>query len=56
MSNRKIWKQQAIINPIKLKVKTNNKKIENPKIKKIFQLLEIDSDSNEEKKIKNKKK
>ena len=34
MNNRKIVKQKAIINPIKLKVKTNNKKIENPKIKK----------------------
>ena len=55
MNNRKIVKQKAIINPIKLKVKTNNKKIENPKIKKIFQLLEIDSDSNEEKKLKIKK-
>ena len=42
-------KQKAIINPIKLQVKTNNKKFENPKIKKIFQLLEIDIDSNEKK-------
>ena len=47
MNNRKMVEQKAIINPIKLKVKTNNKKIENSKIKKIFQLLEIDSDSNE---------
>ena len=52
MKNNIIVKQKAIIKPIELKIKIDIKEIKN---QKIFKLLDLDSASNEEKKLKEKK-